>query len=227
LCARLTLATRRDLLDSLLRTPKLAATLLDAIEQEKLSVTEMSPGSREVLRRLPGTDLQRRVKKVLAAVQPVDRRAVLERFQEALKSPGDSQRGAQVFSRHCLTCHQLQNQGHRVGPDLSGVGSRPAAALLEDILDPNKEVAPDFTQFILVTSDGRVFTGLLAGETATAVTLRRAEGAEDTILRSQIQELRNSGKSLMPEGLEQSISVAEMGDLLAFLRRPAPLPGAR
>jgi putative membrane-bound dehydrogenase-like protein len=225
--SRLTLPTRRDLLDSLLRTPKLAATLLDAIEQEKLSVTEMSPGSREVLRRLPGADLQRRVKKVLAAVQPVDRRAVLARFQEALKSPGDAQRGAQVFSRHCLTCHQLQNQGHRVGPDLAGVGSRPAAALLEDILDPNKEVAPDFTQFILVTGDGRVFTGLLAGETATAVTLRRAEGAEDTVLRSQIQELRNSGKSLMPEGFEQSISVAEMGDLLAFLRRPAPLPRTR
>jgi putative membrane-bound dehydrogenase-like protein len=224
---QLTLATRRDLVAALLRTPKLAATLLDAIEQEKLSVTDIDPASREVLRRLPGLELQNRVKKLLASVQPTDRRAVLARYQEALKRPGDAQGGAHVFVRHCLSCHQLQNQGHRVGPDLSGIGSRPAPALLEDILDPNKEVAPDFVQFLLVTRNGQTLTGLLASETATAVLLRRAEGVEDTVLRSQIQELRSSGQSLMPEGFEQAISVAEMADLLAFLRKPTPLPRSK
>src|SRR5262249_55668967 len=174
---QLTLATRRDLVSALLRTPKLAATLLDGIEQEKLSVTDIDPASREVLRRLPGY-LQNRVKKLLASVQPTDRRAVLARYQEALKRPGDAERGAQVFARHCLTCHQLQNQGHRVGPDLSGIGSRPASALLEDILDPNKEVAPDFVQFLLVTRNGQTLTGLLASATAPAVLLPRAHGAE-------------------------------------------------
>ncbi len=224
---QLTLATRRDLVIALLRTPKLAATLLDAIEKEKLSVTDIEPASREALRQLPDVDLRNRVKRLLASVQPTDRRAVLARYQEALKRPGDAERGALVFARHCLACHQLQNQGHRVGPDLSGIGSRPAPALLEDILDPNKEVAPDFVQFLLVTRNGQTLTGLLASETATTVLLRRADGAEDTVLRSQIQELRSSGKSLMPEGFEHAISVAEMADLLAFLRKPTQLPRSK
>src|SRR5262249_42517304 len=134
------------------------------------------------------------------------------------------QRGAAVFAKNCLVCHQMQGQGHRVGPDLTGVAGRPRAALLEDILDPSKEVAPDFLNFVVITTRGQVLTGLVTAETATAVKLRRAEGAEDTVLRAEIQELRASGKSLMPEGLEQSLSVQDVADLLEFLQRPTPLP---
>jgi putative heme-binding domain-containing protein len=80
---------------------------------------------------------------------------------------------------------------------------------------------------VLITTRGQVLTGLVAAETATAVKLRRAEGAEDTVLRTEIQELRASGKSLMPEGLEQSLSLQDMADLLAFLQRPGDLPERR
>ena len=88
-----------------------------------------------------------------------------------------------------------------------------------DILDPTKEVATDFFNFILVTKRGQILTGILAGETTTAIKLRRAEGAEDTILRTEIKELRSTGKSLMPDGLEQAINLQEMADLLEYLQR--------
>jgi putative heme-binding domain-containing protein len=90
---------------------------------------------------------------------------------------------------------------------------------LTDILDPNREVAPDFATLAVGNRRGQVFSGLLAEETATTLKLRRAEGIEDTLLRSEIEEIRSTGLSLMPEGLEQSISLQEMADLIAFLRQ--------
>jgi putative heme-binding domain-containing protein len=99
------------------------------------------------------------------------------------------------------------------------VASRPASVLVEDILNPSKEVAPDFLNYMLVTTQGQLLTGLLAGETATTVKLRRAEGLEDVVLRNEITELRASGKSLMPDGLEQSLGLQDMADLLKFLRQ--------
>ncbi len=74
--------------------------------------------------------------------------------------------------------------------------------------------------YTLVTQQGQVLSGLLASETATSVTLRRAEGAQDFVLRSQIEELRATGKSLMPEGLEQNLSPQDVADLLDFLAQP-------
>jgi putative heme-binding domain-containing protein len=127
-------------------------------------------------------------------------------------------RGVNVFAKNCQTCHQRQGQGYRVGPDLSGIAGRAPEALLNDIIDPNHEVAPDFATLSVTTRGGQVFAGLLAEETATTLKLRRAEGVEDTLLRSEIDELRSTGKSLMPEGLEQTISLQDMADLVAFLR---------
>jgi putative heme-binding domain-containing protein len=74
--------------------------------------------------------------------------------------------------------------------------------------------------YTLVTTDGQVMSGVLVSETATSVTLRRAEGAQDVVLRSQIDELRATGKSLMPDGMEENLSEAEVADLLAFLADP-------
>ena len=91
--------------------------------------------------------------------------------------------------------------------------------LLSDILDPNKNVEPDFLVLAAATRRGQVYSGLLAEETATTVKLRLAEGVEDILLRSEIEEIRSTGQSLMLEGLEQNINPQEMADLIAFLRR--------
>jgi putative heme-binding domain-containing protein len=107
-----------------------------------------------------------------------------------------------------------------VGPDLSGVSARPAEALLIDLLDPNRQVTPNFVTYTAITQQGQVLSGLIASETASGVTLRRAEGAQDFVLRDQIDQLRATGKSLMPEGIEQSLTAQDIADLLDFLARP-------
>jgi len=218
-------STRRDVIASLLRSPSLTALLLEAIEKEQLAAADLDPTARALLDRIPDANLQRRARKILQKYQTADRREVVKKYQEALQLEGDARRGAGVFAKHCLACHQMQGQRYRVGPDLSGISSRPSAALLEDILDPSKEVSPDFINYTLTTKGGQILSGLVISETATSVRLRRNEGVEDTVLRREIDELRASGKSLMPEGLEQVLTLRDMADLLSFLRRPAPLSG--
>jgi putative heme-binding domain-containing protein len=122
-----------------------------------------------------------------------------------------------VFERECKTCHKIGEQGFALGPDLTGSPSRDPAALLSNILDPNASVAPKDVQYVLVDQNGRTYTGLIASQTASSLTLQRGEGAGDTILRSQISEIASTGLSLMPEGFEKKISRPEMADLIAFI----------
>ena len=90
--------------------------------------------------------------------------------------------------------------------------------MLYDILDPNRRVDPQFSEYVVVTLDGRILNGLLSGENSESVTLRQPEGREVTVLRSEIEELRSTSKSLMPEGIEKEVSVEQMADILAFLK---------
>ena len=114
----------------------------------------------------------------------------------------------------------MRGVGQRVGPDLAGISSRRRDVLLVDILDPSRQVTPDFNTYSLVTRQGRTFSGLIVAETADAVTIRRERGEQDTILRSDIEELRGSGKSIMPEGFENKLTLEQMVDLLEFLNLP-------
>ena len=85
------------------------------------------------------------------------------------------------------------------------------------MLDPNREVLPKFITYIVVTDAGLTVTGMITAETATSITIRRPDSTSETILRVNIDELRSTGMSFMPEGLEKSISHQEMADLLAYL----------
>ena len=213
-------ATRRDLLAAIAGSPALAGSLVRALERKVITPGELDATTRErppASRRFAACG--RRATSVLAKFAPPQRSAVIDRYQAALKLTADARRGEAVFAKNCQTCHQHQGRGHRVGPDLSGIAGRGPDALLSDILDPNRNVEPDYVVLAAATRRGQVLSGLLAEETATTVKLRRAEGVEETLLRSEIEQLRSTGQSLMTEGLEQSLSLQDMADLIAFLRR--------
>jgi putative heme-binding domain-containing protein len=97
--------------------------------------------------------------------------------------------------------------------------------LLGDILNPNAAIDANYVGYTVVTKRGKEITGLIVAESAASVTLRRAEAQTETVLRQDIEEIRSSGVSLMPEGLEKSISVEQMADLLAFLKNWRYLDG--
>jgi putative heme-binding domain-containing protein len=214
----LAVAIRRELLAGLATNPVFAPALVQALEQETITPGELDGPTRTMLEHLSDTHQRERAAKILARFAPPQRSEALAHYQAALKLAGDATRGAGVFAKNCLTCHQRQGQGHRVGPDLSGIAGRAPDALLSDIIDPNREVAPDYATLAVATRNGQSFAGLLAEETATTLKLRRAEGVEDNLLRTEIDGIRSTGKSLMPEGLEQNINFQEMADLISFLR---------
>jgi putative membrane-bound dehydrogenase-like protein len=213
-------ATRRAVAAAALRRAEVTGILVAALEQGEVSAFELDAGQREALSAIRDSALRDRAQNVLAATAPVDRQTVIVRYQAALAQTGDRQRGAALFRQHCLACHALYGLGHRVGADLSGIGARPRATLLEDVLDPSRRITPNFMSYTLVTEDGQILTGLLAAENAQAVTLMRADGIEETIPRDRIEQLRASGKSLMPDGFEQKLDVSAMADLLEFLAQP-------
>ena len=159
------------------------------------------------------------------AVSP-NRREVAQQYVPALSLEGSVLAGAKVFAKSCAKCHKLDGQGHEVGPDISDVRNRSHEALLYDILDPNRKLEPRYTDYSVLTEDGRVLNGLMVSETAAAVILRQAEGKQEVIARNQIDEIRASGKSLMPEGVEKEVNVQQMADLLKFLKsRGQPVSG--
>jgi putative heme-binding domain-containing protein len=218
--AKHTTATRQAMLDQAPRSTTGADALISALEADILAAEELPASTREVLGQLKDQSLRDRVQPILAEVTPADRAAVVARFADVATRRGDALRGAQVFKQKCQTCHAMQGVGQKVGPDLASVASRRAELLIADIFDPSQQVTPDYVNYLVVTKDGKVLNGVIAGETAESVTLRREEGQQDTISRGNIEELRASGKSIMPDGLEEKLTPDQLADLLEFLRQP-------
>jgi putative heme-binding domain-containing protein len=150
------------------------------------------------------------------------RQAIVEAYRSALGMKGDRVAGGAVFQKLCASCHRLDKVGVDVGPDLATLSDRSPEALLIAILDPNRALETKYVSFSVATVDGRVLNGLIASESATAVTLRRQDGKEDVLLRSDIQEMAASGQSLMPEGLEKDLKPKDLADLISFLASTAP-----
>jgi putative heme-binding domain-containing protein len=142
---------------------------------------------------------------------------VLRAYQVALTLRGDAARGQAVFRQHCSVCHQIGSIGHQVGPSLASFKNRGAEAILANVLDPNREVNPAWRDYVAVSVDGTTHNGVLISETAGSLTLRRAEAKETTLLRSDIEVLRDTGRSLMPEGLEKNIDPQGMSDLIQWI----------
>jgi putative membrane-bound dehydrogenase-like protein len=217
----MTIATRRSVVAAAMRSTTTAAALVEALEGGAIHPRELDPTARDALLAVRDPALAPRIKKLIQSQAAArNRDEVVAHYTPALERMGDRARGAAAFEKHCLACHSVQSRGQRVGPDLSGIGSRPREALLVDLFDPSRQVTPQYVAYTLVTTDGQVLSGVVVSETATGVTLRRAEGAQEVVLRSQIEELRSTGKSLMPDGLEENLSQAEVADLLAFLAQP-------
>jgi putative membrane-bound dehydrogenase-like protein len=216
------LVTRQRLLSALTTKVPLASKLVEALEQGTVAPAEVDPATREALARLNDPSLQRRLAAIWRNTPEADRRVIVLKYQQSVALKSDSARGRALFVKNCQTCHARGAPGPKVGPDLMSVAGRPPEALLVAILDPSREAAPDGLGFVASTTRGQTFTGLLAGETSTEIRLRRAGGDEDVIPRVELEALRPTGRSLMPDGLEQVLSPQDVADLIAFLRTPTP-----
>lgn len=209
-------SVRERVAQAMMRQRDRAAAFLDAIESNRVPVETVDPVSRIRLTQYPDDTLRQRAGKLLAA-QVSDRADVLAAYADVVSLKGDLDHGRAVFEEHCAECHQPQGERARIGPNLSGVNNKTREQLIESILDPSRDIRPNYANYVVVDKVGRIYDGLLAGETAEAVRLR-GEYEDQTILRKNIAEMRTSTVSLMPDGLEEDLSPQDLADLIEYMR---------
>ncbi len=210
---------RVEILQGLAARPESARLLLDAIQQGELRAGDLSPTQRGLLLRSRDASVQERARQLLASLPSQERGPIVARYRAGLQAQADLAKGEATYRRICANCHHLRGVGTDVGPPLETVLRRSAEELLLHILDPSREVLPNYQEYIAQLDDGRTVTGMIAEETPTSITLRRAGRVDEVIARRNIEELVASGKSLMPEGLENELSPADVNDLIEFLRQ--------
>ncbi|MCP4787588.1 MAG: c-type cytochrome [Fuerstiella sp.] len=152
-----------------------------------------------------------------------EKKQQIERLATLLKqNSGDPMRGQQLFKKNCGVCHTLFGEGGRTGPKLTGYERTNLNFLLPAIVDPSAAIREEFTNFLVLTSDGRTVTGLIDKQDARTVTIRLVNNETALINRDDIEELKALDVSIMPEGLMKKLSDQETRDLLAYVISNAP-----
>ncbi|MDG2409244.1 MAG: c-type cytochrome, partial [Pirellulales bacterium] len=158
-----------------------------------------------------------RAKALFETAPDKDRGRVLEQHAHVASLQGDPLRGKGLFEKQCSTCHELAGMGRAIGSNLATLRDRTPEALMVAILDPNRAVEPRYLEYQVENAEGRIFSGLILSESEANVVLATADGKKHTMPRQQIVDLRTSGQSLMPEGLEKELSPQQLADVIAFV----------
>ena len=212
----LTPKSRTTALETLLSQKDRLPALIDALEKKLVHVGDLSPVQRE---QLVQSDHAERAKKLFATVNNDPGLAKrIARYQNALTIKGDEAKGKTIYQKNCLVCHKLGDEGNEIGPSLASTAGKPDEAILIDILDPNGKIEPEYKLYLVTTSTEGSHAGVLADESATSLTLKRADGETDIILRKDFATVTASEVSLMPANLHEQITPAEMANLIAFIR---------
>jgi putative membrane-bound dehydrogenase-like protein len=208
---------REAVIATLMSQPRLLSPLLDALEAGQVAATNLDPTRRGQLLKHRDEMIRKRAEAIFKDLTGGNRQQVFAEYKAILPLKPDAANGHEIFKKTCAQCHTYAGEGAQVGPDLTGVRNQPPEALLMHILMPSYEIAAGFQAYEIETKDGRTLTGLIASETDASVTLRRALGEQETILRGNIASLSTANLSLMPDELEKTMTKQELRDVIGFL----------
>jgi putative heme-binding domain-containing protein len=215
------LRVQLNLAQKLAANPAGAELLLALAEAGKFAPRVLA--ERVVKDRLAATkpaNWEARVAKLIANLPPADeaRQKLIDERKAAFdRAKADKANGVAVFTQACAVCHQLGGQGALVGPQLDGIGNRGLERLLEDILDPNRNVDHAFRSQIVVLKDGDVVSGLVRREEGAVLVMADATGKELQIEKTKIASRRESESSLMPENFHEALTAEQLRDLVGYL----------
>jgi putative membrane-bound dehydrogenase-like protein len=197
--------------------PKWAVALLDALAQGRIDKAFFSAQQIQALANYSDSEIANRARSIFNVATNAERESLIQQYLAATRMTGDADAGKIIYRERCASCHRAGNEGNAVGPDVATMKTAGKEKLLVNIIDPNREVAPNFQSYLVETIEGDTFTGLLLKDTGGSVTLTSGGGSEITLLRAQVRKISSQGKSLMPEGLEAGLTTKQMADLLEFL----------
>jgi putative heme-binding domain-containing protein len=205
------LVRRREGADALLRAIAAGKASARLLQDRSVTIRLESSG-------VPGVN--ERIASLLKGLPPADQKlsALYDHRRRGFASArADSATGALVFEKHCTVCHQIGGKGARVGPQLDGIGSRGLDRLMEDVLDPNRNVDQTFRVTNLALQNGQTVSGLLLREEGEVVIVADSLGKEVRVPKSLIEERSISPLSPMPANLTDQITEPDFYRLMAFL----------
>lgn len=212
--------------DLLTRRPEWIATLVDAVEAERVPKALVSQTQLLQIRAITSPELAARVEAVWGTIRESRdpaRDLVIARMRRELRAQtGDPHKGQQVFAKVCGQCHKIHGQGEEVGPDVTRNGRASFEQLLSNVFDPSLVIGPGYQSVTVLTADGRALTGLVMEESPQRIVLKLQGGKQAIVPAGDIETVKKSELSLMPQNLDEQITREEMKDLFAFLSLDRP-----
>ena len=215
------------LFEQIMKRQESALALVSALKDGRLTPAAIGPANVARLRTHPNTRVAREAAVVLGAAgtSSKEKDELIARLLPEIEKPGDAANGRALFAATCAICHKFGDVGLRdVGPPLAGIGAHAPADLLTAIVDPNRQVEPNFWQWNITTKKGDVLAGVIASETTAALVVRN-QGGDTEVKITDITARENTRRSLMPEGLE-GLGATGLRDIIAYLRASATAPAA-
>ena len=214
------------LLELIGQKPERLASLANRLEAGKITAKRIGSNELKKLVARAKGDTQTKLNAALESIVNTDRAKVVMDYQSSLTISADGLRGKEVFVKHCASCHKVADVGVQVGPDISDSRTQQPAQILTNILDPNRAIDNNYFRFVALTADDQVIEGMIAEETSDSIVLRGQNNTRHTLKRADLQELKATGVSLMPEGLESQIDHQAMADLISFVKNWRYLDGS-
>ncbi len=231
--ARLDPETRSRAVDLLTQRSQWGKKLMQAVSQKQVPPDALSVNQVRKLLASKDAELIKQVKAVWGTVRE-ERNPEREKLVAAMrtllqKTPGDAQRGVEVYKTACAKCHKMHGEGQDVGHDITANGRNDFDQLLSNVFDPSLVIGAAYQATTVATKKGQVLTGLLVEDNQQRVVLKTEGGKLETVPRGDIDEMAVSKVSLMPEGVEKQLKPQEIADLFAFLTldKPPGDPAAR
>ncbi|MBL8815399.1 MAG: c-type cytochrome [Planctomyces sp.] len=208
--------------DTLASRESFALRLIDAIQAGRIDAAELTAGQVRQLLSLGNSDIKATLDEKWGIVQdtPAARTEAIARWQKELTAErmgtADLQNGSLLFRKSCATCHKLYGEGQTIAPDLTGSNRSNLEYVLMNIIDPSSVVPKQFTTSVVVLKSGRIITGVIVGKTDQTVSIQTDKELL-MINPDDIEESKNTGKSLMPDGMLDSLTPDQVRDLIAFV----------
>jgi len=226
---RYTESERADAVATLAARPAWALALLEAVERGRVPRRDVTVSIARQLQSFTDPRIRPRLEAVWGKVQPLSKTksAVITKYKSVLAAdgepPADASRGRSVFNRTCLSCHRLYDAGGDIAPELTGSDRANPDYILENVLDPSAAVSRDYTLTNVATADGRLIAGIIREQTETSLVIQTAN-ERIIVPREDVEAIKPSSTSMMPEGLLEQLSPREVRDLFAYLASTSQVP---
>jgi putative heme-binding domain-containing protein len=226
---RLNELSRAAALNLLASRPAWALQLLQAVEAGKIAATEIAADTVQRIKTYPDRQISELLRKHCSQERVPTTAEMQQQIQKCAATvrngTGDPYEGRKLFTMSCAVCHKLFGQGAQIGPDLTPYKRDDLETMLLNIINPSAEIREGYESYLVSTKDGRTLSGFLADKDNRVVVLRGLDGVNQVLPQQDIQEMKSTGVSLMPQGLLAALNDQQLRDLFAYLQSAQPLVG--